>query len=285
MITLSSRNSFIVENTDTKKLEKIFLVVKDEELLIDNVSQNLALIDNEQYKWSEMSVKTEHFIGYLDNNSLYALELEDESSLIPETSLKPFRTLLGIIPDTYFGICSRSIQLVEWNRKSKYCGSCGLETSIHPIEKAMYCEDCNILNYPRISPCIIVLVTNNEKLLLAHNKNFPGKMYSTLAGFIEVGETVEEAIQREIFEEVNITVKNCTYFGSQSWPFPSQLMLGFYAEYEKGNLKPDGDEIDIAEWFHFQSLPNVPPSNISISGKLIENYVKKLTKKNLPGFT
>ncbi len=179
MITLSSRNSFIVENTDTKKLEKIFLVVKDEELLIDNVSQNLALLDNEQYKWSEMTVKTEHFIGYLDNNSLYALELEDESSLVVETSLRPFRTLLGIIPDIYFGICSRSIQLIEWNNKSKYCGVCGSETSLHTIEKAMLCKDCNNLIYPRISPCIIVLVTDKEKLLLAHNKGFPGKMYST----------------------------------------------------------------------------------------------------------
>ena len=147
MITLSSRNSFIVENTDTKKLEKIFLVVKDEELLIDNVSQNLALIDNEQYKWSEMTVKTEHFIGYLDSNSLYALELEDESSLMAETSLKPFRTLLGIIPDIYFGICSRSIQLVEWNKNSKYCGVCGSETSMHSIEKAMFCKKCNNLIY------------------------------------------------------------------------------------------------------------------------------------------
>ena len=102
MISLNSKSTFIVENTDKKKLDKIFLVVKGDELLIDNVSQNLALIDNEQYKWSEMSVKTEHFIGYLDNSSLYALELEDESSLMSETSLKPFRTLLGIIPDIYF---------------------------------------------------------------------------------------------------------------------------------------------------------------------------------------
>ncbi|HIM21401.1 MAG TPA: NAD(+) diphosphatase, partial [Gammaproteobacteria bacterium] len=241
--------------------------------------------DNDQYKWSGMAVKTEHFIGYLDNNSLYALELDNESLLIPETSLKPFRTLLGIIPDTYFGICSRSIQLVEWNGKNKYCGTCGSETSLHLVEKAMFCKDCNNLIYPRISPCIIVLVTDNERLLLAHNKNFPTKIFSTLAGFIEVGETVEEAIQREIFEEVSIKVKNCQYYGSQSWPFPSQLMLGFHAEYEEGDLKPDGEEIDIAEWFHYQSLPDVPPGRISISGRLIESYVNKLTKKDLPGFT
>ena len=261
------------------------MVVKGEDLLIDSVSQNLALIDNDQYKWSGMAVKTEHFIGYLDNNSLYALELDNESLLIPETSLKPFRTLLGIIPDTYFGICSRSIQLVEWNRKNKYCGTCGSETSLHLVEKAMFCKDCNNLIYPRISPCIIVLVTDNERLLLAHNKNFPTKIFSTLAGFIEVGETVEEAIQREIFEEVSIKVKNCQYYGSQSWPFPSQLMLGFHAEYEEGDLKPDGEEIDKAEWFHYKSLPDVPPGRISISGRLIESYVNKLTKKDLPGFT
>ena len=285
MITLSSKTIFVVENTDTKQLEKIYLVVKGEDLLIDSVSQNLALIDNDQYKWSGMAVKTEHFIGYLDNNSLYALELDNESLLIPETSLKPFRTLLGIIPDAYFGICSRSIQLVEWNGKNKYCGTCGSETSLHLVEKAMLCKDCNNLIYPRISPCIIVLVTDNERLLLAHNKNFPTKIFSTLAGFIEVGETVEEAIQREIFEEVSIKVKNCQYYGSQSWPFPSQLMLGFHAEYEEGDLKPDGEEIDIAEWFHYKSLPDVPPGRISISGRLIESYVNKLTKKDLPGFT
>ena len=285
MIKLSSKTIFVVENTDTKQLEKIYLVVKGEDLLIDSVSQNLALIDNDQYKWSGMAVKTEHFIGYLDNNSLYALELDNESLLIPETSLKPFRTLLGIIPDAYFGICSRSIQLVEWNGKNKYCGTCGSETSLHLVEKAMLCKDCNNLIYPRISPCIIVLVTDNERLLLAHNKNFPTKIFSTLAGFIEVGETVEEAIQREIFEEVSIKVKNCQYYGSQSWPFPSQLMLGFHAEYEEGDLKPDGEEIDIAEWFHYKSLPDVPPGRISISGRLIESYVNKLTKKDLPGFT
>ncbi len=285
MIANTSLTSFVVENADTKKLDKLFLVVKGDQLLIDNLSQNLALIDSDQYKWSEMKVKTEHFIGYVDNFSLYALELEDESSIMAETSLKPFRSLLGIIPDIYFGICSRSIQLVEWSKKSKFCGVCGSKTLLHSIEKAMSCSNCNNLIYPRISPCIIVLVTNKERLLLAHNKGFPGKMYSTLAGFIEVGETVEETIKREIFEEVNIKVKNCRYFGSQSWPFPSQLMLGFHAEYVEGDVKPDGNEIDEADWFHYKSLPEVPPGSISISGRLIESYVDKLTKKNLPGFT
>jgi NAD+ diphosphatase len=111
---------------------------------------------------------------------------------------------------------------------------------------------------------------------LAHNKNFPGDFYSTLAGFIEPGESAESAIEREIFEEVSVKVKNITYYGSQSWPFPSQLMLGYHAEYESGEVQPDGVEIDKADWFNYQELPQVPTGNISISGQLIESFVNKL---------
>ena len=284
MIDLHTKSVFLLENIDSKQLAKVYLVIKGDELLINNKKQNLTLLDMDQYKWSGMEVNREFFIGYLDNYSLYVLELKTNSPLMEETSLKPFRALLGILPDNYFTICSRSVQLVEWYNKSKFCGSCGLKTSSHEVEKAMYCKDCDNLFYPRISPCVIVLVTKEEEILLARNKNFPSQMYSTLAGFIEVGETVEEAIKREIFEEVNIKVRNCQYFGSQSWPFPSQLMLGFHAEYLEGEIRPDGDEIDVAEWFHYKSLPQVPPGRISISGRLIESYVNKLTKAKLPGF-
>ena len=140
----------------------------------------------------------------------------------------------------------------------------------------MICECKDTLIYPTISPCIIVLVTNGEELLLAHNKNFPGEFYSTLAGFIEPGESAESAIEREVFEEVSVTIKNITYYGSQSWPFPSQLMLGYHAEYDEGLISPDGVEIDKADWFNFKELPQVPTGNISISGNVIESYIEKL---------
>ena len=119
---------------------------------------------------------------------------------------------------------------------------------------------------------------NSEQqiIVLAHNKNFPGDFYSTLAGFIEPGESAESAIEREVFEEVSVRVKNITYYGSQSWPFPSQLMLGYHAEYESGEVQPDGVEIDKADWFNYQELPQVPTGNISISGQLIESFVDKL---------
>ena len=120
------------------------------------------------------------------------------------------------------------------------------------------------------------MIHRDDEILLAHNVNFPENFYSTLAGFIEPGESVEAALEREVKEEVGIEVKNIKYFESQSWPFPSPLMLGYFAEYSKGNLTPDLVEIDKADWFNFKELPQVPTGNISISGKLIESYIEKL---------
>ena len=157
----------------------------------------------------------------------------------------------------------------------KFCGKCGAKLIEDEKERAMICNSCDAPPaYPRISPCVITLIHRDDEILLAHNVNFPENFYSTLAGFIEPGESVEAALEREVKEEVGIEVKNIKYFESQSWPFPSQLMLGYFAEYSKGNLTPDLVEIDKADWFNINQLPNVPPGSISISGKLIEYYVK-----------
>jgi len=285
MLDLNHNEVFIPENFDTEELNKVFCVARGHDLLINDKNQNLAVLNQDEIKWSGMDINQEYFLGYLEKKACYVAELSPDSLCMEGTSLRSFRSLLGIIPDNFFTICARSIQLLEWNRVSKFCGSCGLKTTLHKLERAMHCEKCNNFIYPKISPCIIVLVTKDEEMLLAHNKNFPNQIFSTLAGFIETGETVEEAIKREIYEEVKIRVNNFSYFGSQSWPFPNQLMLGFFAKYKSGEIEPDGNEIDEASWFHFKSLPQVPPANISISGKLIEAYSKELTKKNLPGFT
>jgi NAD+ diphosphatase len=139
----------------------------------------------------------------------------------------------------------------------------------------MRCEPCGTLNYPRIAPCVIVLVTRGEELLLARNANFPRPMYSTLAGFIEVGESVEETLVREVREEVGVEVRNLRYFQSQSWPFPNQLMLGFFAEYAGGEIVCDPSEIADARWFHHRELPMIPPG-ASVSGQLIRHYIQTL---------
>ena len=275
MIPVNNNLIFTPENINTSSKTGISLILRNQEFLTSKTSEFL-LFEEDDLKWSEMEMVSKQFIGYLNDKPCYLLELTLDSKLDKDLILTPLRNLLGRIPDSLFTVCSRSLQLSEWRKNNQFCGVCGTQMIMHETERAMFCGCNNLLVYPKISPCVIVLVTKGEELLLAHNKNFPGTFYSTLAGFIEAGESAESAIHREIFEEVKVKVQNIKYFGSQSWPFPSQLMLGYHAEYLEGEITPDGEEIDLADWFHYKDLPNVPTGNISISGQLIESYLDKL---------
>ena len=275
MISVSDNLFFSPENIDNSQESNLTVILKDQEFLTSKISEFL-IFEEEDLKWSEMNLVNKQFLGFLNNKPCYLSELTSESKIDDGTMLTPLRNLLGRIPDSLFTVCSRSIQLSEWYKNNQFCGACGSKMQRHNSERAMFCTCNNLLIYPKISPCIIVLVTKGEELLLAHNKNFPGAFYSTLAGFIEAGESAESAIHREIYEEVKIKVKNIQYYGSQSWPFPSQLMLGYHAEYLEGDITPDGEEIDSADWFNYKKLPQVPTGNISISGQLIESYIEKL---------
>ena len=246
MIPVSHNSIFTPENINTSSESGISIILRNQEFLTSKTSE-ILLFEDDDLKWSEMEFTHKHFLGYLDNKPCYVSCLEDSSNLEDGMMLSPLRNLLGRIPDSIFTICSRSLQIDNWFISNQFCGTCGKAIKPHETERAMICECKNNLIYPTISPCIIVLVTKGEELLLAHNKNFPGDFYSTLAGFIEPGESAESAIEREIFEEVSVKVKNITYYGSQSWPFPSQLMLGYHAEYESGEVQPDGVEIDKAD--------------------------------------
>lgn len=275
MIPVNDNLLFTPENINTSSDSGISIILKNQEFLTSKASE-ILLFEDEDLQWSEMTFVDKQFIGYLNDQPCFLNVLNSESILSEETMLTPLRGLLGRMPDALFTVCSRSLQLSDWKRNNQFCGVCGSPMNSHETERAMFCECNNLLIYPKISPCIIVLVTKGEEMLLAHNKNFPGTFYSTLAGFIEAGESAEAAIHREIYEEVKVKVQNIEYFGSQSWPFPSQLMLGYHAEYSEGEIQPDGVEIDHADWFHFEDLPQVPTGNISISGQLIESYLNKL---------
>lgn len=144
----------------------------------------------------------------------------------------------------------------------------------------MVCPACDYIQYPRITPCIITLVLNGDRALLAHGAGFPSGMFSCLAGFMEPGEDAEHAVQREVWEETRLRVGNLRYHGSQSWPFPHSLMLAFFAEYQGGEITPDGHEILQADWFERDRLPVIPPPG-SISRALIDSWVQG----RVPGMT
>ncbi len=168
-------------------------------------------------------------------------------------------------------------QKYSWDRRSTFCGVCGSKTEYDEKENCKICPSCKERFYPAQFPAVIVAIFKDDEILLAHNVNFPDKLYSIIAGFVDLGESLEDAVRREIKEEVGLNVKNIKYFSSQNWGFTSSLMLGFTAEYESGDIVIDQVEIAKAAWFKCDNLPELPPK-ISIARKLIDSFIEKNRK-------
>ncbi|WP_245944310.1 NAD(+) diphosphatase [Marinospirillum perlucidum] len=171
-----------------------------------------------------------------------------------------------------FDLLVTAAGLAAWEEQHRFCGRCGSKTKPRWDEYAKECPRCHLRHYPRVAPCIITLVWREDALLLARSPRFASGMYSTLAGFIETGESAEQALHREVKEEVGVEVGDLRYLGSQSWPFPHSLMLGYWARYQSGSLRLQEDEIEDARWFAFDDLPQLPPKT-SIARHLIDNFL------------
>jgi NAD+ diphosphatase len=188
------------------------------------------------------------------------------------------RSWFGVLDDATMAIAMRAVQIVEWDRTHSFCGACGTHTEQLAGERAKRCPACGHTAYPRIAPAMMVQVTRGRELLLGRGLNFPPGRYSALAGFLEAGETIEDAIHREVLEEVGVEVKDLRYFGSQSWPFPNSLMIAFQAEYAGGELRPDPAELADAQWFAPEALPQLP-TRLSIARALIEDTLARVAAR------
>lgn len=214
-----------------------------------------------------------HYIGQLRGKYCFTAELSKIEIVENIYKFYDFRSIIPYMNDEEFLLCSKAIQVINWDKDHKFCGRCGSLMETSASERARTCPKCGLINYPRISPAIIVAITNGDKLLLAHNKNFKSGVYSLIAGFVEVGETFEQCVKREIMEEVGIKVKNIKYIQSQPWPFPNSLMIAFMAEYVEGEINPDGVEIEDAGWYTTNNMPIIPPAKGSVARKLIDRFI------------
>jgi NAD+ diphosphatase len=197
------------------------------------------------------------YLGALNGRSCYSAELPSDGAEPPEGMLfQGLRTLFSTMNETFYKIAGLGLQIVNWDQTHQYCGRCGTPTEDKDDERAKRCPKCDLISYPRISPAIIVAVVKDHHILLARANRSPVKkiFYSVIAGYMEAGETLEECVKREVWEEVGIEVKNIRYFGSQSWPFSSSLMVAFTAEYAGGEIKVDNTEILHADWFTADNL-------------------------------
>ena len=189
------------------------------------------------------------------------------------------RSLLLTIDASQFALVCRAVQLLEWRDNHRFCGRCGGSTQLSSSENALMCHACDLYNYPRISPCVIVVVTRGEYCLLARQAHWAEGLFSAVAGFVEAGESAESALRREVYEEVGVVIRNVRYVGSQSWPFPGQLMLGFIAEAVDEDITVDGVEISEARWWHYSKMPSaVPPPNV-MSGALIQCFIEEARQR------
>lgn len=220
------------------------------------------------------------FLGFVEQDgrrvACFSAELDAEMALGEKWTVDNLRQLYAPLGDSWFQLAGRAVQIMEWDRTHQFCGRCGAPMVTVENERAKRCTVCGLSNYPRLSPAIIIAVTREiegeKRLLLARNHRFPAGRYSVLAGFVEPGESLEECAEREVREEVGIDIDNIRYFGSQPWPFPNSLMLGFTAEYAGGDFQLEDAEIAEADWFSANNLPNLPQKP-SIARQLIDAFV------------
>jgi len=219
------------------------------------------------------TVERVQYLGHRGNTPVYTAELGEGTRLPSGLEYSGVRELFGKIPDEELALAGLAVQIIDFDRTTQFCGRCGAHTVQPRTERAKRCPACELITYVRLSPAVIVLVRNGDRILLARSPRFPQEMHSILAGFVEPGENLEHAVHREVKEETGIEVTGLRYFGSEPWPFPNSLMIGFVADYAGGEITVDNNEIVSAGWFDRENLP-VLPAKMSIARALIDSWIE-----------
>jgi len=255
----------------------LWLVFYRGQLLVKKINNIIELPEWIEIQHCAAQIARKHYLGTNDGQHCYVIELEEIDNIPPHLQFYPLRDLLVDLTDTQFILAGTASQILNWDKTHQYCGRCGTPMEQDVTERAKRCPRCRLVNYPRISPAMIVIITRGEDVLLSRSPRFRPGVYSVQAGFVEMGESAEQTVEREVMEEVGLKVKNIRYFGSQPWPFPNSLMLGFTAEYESGELNVNLDELEDGGWYHFSQLPK-PPVQKSIAWKMLQWFIQQHTK-------
>jgi NAD+ diphosphatase len=263
-----------VTPTECSNAQPWWLIFSGYKLLVKPSEDGFIIPSAERAESLGISVSRPLYLGTMGGTPCYTAAIEDGSKTPLGAVFEDLRSLFSHIDEMAYEAALTAVHLLEWDRNSQFCGKCRGALKPRTDMRAKECGSCGRLEFPRLSPAIIVLVEKGDTLLLARSARFTAEFFSVLAGFVEPGESLEAAVRREVKEETGITIKDIRYFGSQPWPFPDSLMIGFTAQYEFGEIKIDGEEIVDAGWYRADNLPRIP-GKLSIARQLIDWFIAK----------
>ncbi len=250
-----------------------WFIFRDNEMLVLENHNSLGIPFTSNLESLNIMPTRTQYLGKLEGHPCFSAEVAPET-LPPEGMIfKDLRFLYDDLDEDIYLLAGRAVQIVNWDSSHQFCGRCGSPTKTMTNMTAKKCPECGFISHTRLSPAVITAIIKDDKLLMAKHANTPRKWYGLIAGFVEAGETLEEAVKRETAEEVGLDLKNIKYFGNQPWPYPNSLMIGFTAEYAGGEIRVDGDEITDAQWFSKDEIPFLPPK-LSIARELIDWFIK-----------
>lgn len=224
-------------------------------------------------RWDVSPIRYQ-YLGSLAGEPCWSAELAPAAPIPQDATITNLRALYDGLPESHYAIAGRAAQVVAWERDHQFCGRCGTPTARVPGERGRRCPACDLTAYPRLSPAIIVLIERGNRILLARGHAFVPRRFGIIAGFVEPGESLEDAVRREVREEVGFEIAGIDYFGSQPWPFPHGIMIGFRANHLRGEITLADGELAEAGWYDLGDLPEIP-TKLSIARRLIDDWAER----------
>lgn len=244
------------------------------DLLVLEHADTIDIPTWEDFRAWDLAIVRYQYLGALDGEPCWSIELPAELAPPAGTKLTGLRALYDTLPEAFYGIAGRAIQIIAWERDHQFCSRCGTPTEPMPGERARRCPSCGLTAYPRVTPAVITLIERGDRILLARGHAFAPARFGIIAGFVEPGETLEDAVRREAMEEAGIELDRVEYFASQPWPFPHGIMIGFRAHHLRGEITLDDGELAEADWYDIDSLPQIP-AKLSIARALIDDWATR----------
>ncbi len=254
-------------------MKKYWFIFCHSELMLEKTEDGNYTIPFQENAPTDIAVPASeiHNITPLDGKEVKTYAT-DSISTDPQYELCALRTSYKKLALELYLKAGKCAEILYWDANTQFCGKCGGRMKLH-TDISKVCQKCGREIWPQLSTAIIVLIHKGDDVLLVHANNFKGHYYGLVAGFVETGETLEQAVSREVMEETGLKIKNIRYFSSQPWPYPCGLMVGFNAEYESGEIKLQRSELGAGGWFNKNALPEIP-EKLSIARKLIDNWLE-----------